>query len=408
MKVDAETAFTKEITAHSGTAGWHLIASPLAEPISPATVGGMITDELGSAASAETATYDLYYFDQTGGNNEKEWKNYRQSEFNLESGTGYLYASKNGTTLTFTGEPYNSEDDKVIQLSKTDNNPDESMRGWNLVGNPYTVKAYPRRDFYVMNPDGNDIVTPERNYIEPMEGAFVYAEQDGELFTFFKTPENSNDNKGVLSINVMEAANHRGNRLIDRAVVRFGEGNVLPKFMLNENHTKVYIPQDNKEFAIVSSEGQGEMSLSFRANENGTYTLSFNAEEVSFNYLHLIDNMTGADVDLLAATSTGSVATYTFNARTTDYSSRFRLVFAANNEDGVSTGSTAFAFYSNGTWVINNTGEATLQVIDVTGRVLSSETVNGSVSKAINASAGVYMLRLINGNDVKTQKIVVR
>ena len=146
------------------------------------------------------------------------------------------------------------------------------------------------------------------------------------------------------------------------------------------------------------------MPLSFRANENGTYTLSFNAEEVSFSYLHLIDNMTGADVDLLAATSTGSVATYTFEARTTDYSSRFKLVFAT----GSNNDSDNFSFFSNGTWVISNDGEATLQVIDVTGRVLSSETVNGSVSKAINASAGVYMLRLINGNDVKTQKIVVR
>ena len=80
------------------------------------------------------------------------------------------------------------------------------------------------------------------------------------------------------------------------------------------------------------------------------------------------------------------------------------LVFAT----GSNNDSDNFAFFSNGTWVISNDGEATLQVVDVMGRILSSETVNGSVSKAINASAGVYMLRLINGNDVKTQKIVVR
>ena len=58
--------------------------------------------------------------------------------------------------------------------------------------------------------------------------------------------------------------------------------------------------------------------------------------------------------------------------------------------------------------MINNDGDATLQVIDLTGRVLSSEAIHGSVSKAIQAAPGVYMLRLINGNDVKVQKVVVR
>ena len=67
-----------------------------------------------------------------------------------------------------------------------------------------------------------------------------------------------------------------------------------------------------------------------------------------------------------------------------------------------------FAFISNGNWIIANEGEATLQVIDINGRIHSSESVNGSVSKAINVASGVYVLRLINGDDVKTQKIVVR
>ena len=116
--------------------------------------------------------------------------------------------------------------------------------------------------------------------------------------------------------------------------------------------------------------------------------------------------MTGADVDLLSAGAEG--VNYTFNANVTDYESRFKLVFASNNEDGSSTGSETFAFFSNGNWIIANEGQATLQVIDITGRFLSSETVNGSVSKTINATPGVYVLRLINGDDVKIQKVVVR
>ena len=42
------------------------------------------------------------------------------------------------------------------------------------------------------------------------------------------------------------------------------------------------------------------------------------------------------------------------------------------------------------------------------GRVLRSETVNGDATADINnLSAGVYVLRLVNGEQVKTQKIVI-
>ena len=120
------------------------------------------------------------------------------------------------------------------------------------------------------------------------------------------------------------------------------------------------------------------------------------SSELSFNYLHLIDNKTGADIDLLATPS------YSFEAQATDYASRFRLVFATGNSEDT------FAFYSNGSFVINNEGEATVQVMDVTGRMLSSEAINGSASINVEGAAGVYMVRLVNGENVRVQKIIVK
>ena len=389
---------------NGGDGGWYLIASPVTE-LTPSAANGFITDTYGSnIPDGETGTYDLYYFDQTGGDNGKEWKNYRQHTFNLESGKGYLYASKEGTDLIFTGTAYNGNG--VVNLTYSESTSiDDNMRGWNLIGNPFgtTANLPSGLSYYTLNESRTELTPGSATTIGAMKAIFVQATATGQSVTFTKQTRNAGSN-AILSLNL----SNDSNGLIDRTIVRFDEGNALPKFMLNPNNTKVFIPVESKDYAVVRHEAQGEMPVNFKAAENGTYTLTVNPEGVEMNYLHLIDNMTGADIDLLAATSTGSVATYTFNASTTDYSSRFRLVFAANNEDGVSTGSTAFAFYSNGTWVINNTGEATLQVVDVNGRILSSETVNGSVSKAINAPAGVYMLRLINGNDVKTQKIVVR
>ena len=411
VEVTMTKTFTKTIGAHSGTDGWYLIASPIGD-VDATAVANLANTE-------DNEGFDLYRFNEAA---ELEWENWKSHtndddhyHFNLEAGRGYLYANANDVTLTFTGTPYTGSGE--VTLNKSSNS-----QGWNLVGNPYTERAYIDRDFYVINEDRDEIVTSgERNYIEPMEGVFVQAENDEEQLVFSTTLANKTGNKGALSINVTKASHNRsGNSLIDRAVVRFGEGNTLSKFQLNPNHTKVYIPQDGKDYAIVNAGNIGEIPVCFKAGNDGIYTLSFNAKEVTFSYLHLIDNMTGTDIDLLNADPETHIAgedmqslnpSYTFTAKTTDYASRFRLVFASIGEDA-NGDNASFAFFSNGNWIIGNpstgSGSATLQVIDVMGRVLSSETVNGSVSKAINAPAGVYMLRLINGNDVKTQKIVVR
>ena len=181
----------------------------------------------------------------------------------------------------------------------------------------------------------------------------------------------------------------------------------MSKFYFGTQNANIYIPQGNEEYAIAYSNGQGEMPLNFKAEENGTYTISVDVDNVELAYLHLIDNLTGADVDLLAPNGGDArpcVSTYTFTANTTDYESRFKLVFAV----GSSTGSDTFACFSNGNWIVSNEGHATLQVIDVNCRILSSEQINGSISKAINQPAGVYMLRLVNGENVRTQKMVIR
>ena len=77
----------------------------------------------------------------------------------------------------------------------------------------------------------------------------------------------------------------------------------------------------------------------------------------------------------------------------------------STNGDGPSTGSGAFAFINNGNIIVN--GEGTLQVIDVMGRVVYQGDAINRVSTG-RMTAGVYVLRLINGEDVKTQKVVVQ
>ena len=270
--------------------------------------------------------YDLYCFNQAA---DLEWENYKANTFDLEVGKGYLYANSEDVTLLFPGTPYTGSGE--VTLSKTTS---AHWSGWNLVGNPFAETAYiaDGRDFYVMNADGSDIEPAERDSIAPMEGVFVIAEADGETITF--TTEAPNNNSKGITLNLSKGGpstlrGASGTAVIDRAIVRFGEGRQLPKLQLDRNNTKVYITQDGKDYAVVNVERAGEMLVNFKAKENGTYTISVNIDNAEMDYLHLIDNLTGDEVDLLALQQAQGPATYTFEAKTTDDAGRFKLVFSA-------------------------------------------------------------------------------
>jgi hypothetical protein len=146
------------------------------------------------------------------------------------------------------------------------------------------------------------------------------------------------------------------------------------------------------------------MPLCFTTAKNDVFTLEFDTRGYNGSYLHLIDNATGADIDLLAATSTGSVASYTFNSADAHYAARFKIVFS---EEATNDIVDSFAFISNGELIINGTG--TVQIFDIVGRNLFTQelhTLNSQLS-TLNFKPGVYVVRLCNGNNVKTQKIVI-
>ena len=375
--------------------GYYFIASPLTTTLFSQQTDWAYVDITSSG------TYDLYSFDPT---QELEWINYNSSEntgddFNrLFNGQGYLYGNKDGYTLHFTGSTAVASLNNIVTKDFTyDENSTDELNGWALVGNPFTCNAYLsyvdangdalEADFYTLSNSNTYTLVSSSNPLAPCAGAMINYSATGKVQYATEAPAKRT---GMINMNLT-----RGNKTVDQARVRFGQGHNL-QHMSFRNSSKLYMPVENNDYAVVYTENQGEMPVSFKAEENGTYTLSFNTENVELGYLHLIDNMTGADVDLLSTPS------YSFEARTTDYTSRFKLVFATGNADDM------FAFYSNGSFVINNEGMATLQVIDINGRIMSSETINGCANLNVNVATGVYMLRLINGENVKVQKVVVK
>ena len=380
--------------------GWYFIASPINTTLAPTAVTNMITAD---------NTYDLYKYvaNNMVGGVSKPWYNYRQHTdgFNIENGQGYLYANASDKTLAFAGavKPY-STTSNTVTLAQT---------GWNLIGNPFTCEVSVNKAFSELN-NGSVVTNKDAgSTIMPCAGIAVNGTANEEVtFTMVEPQQSAAPSNPSLQMTLSQQMTTRGNAsnvTLDNAIVSFNEGNQLAKFYFMQQDANLYIPQGTEEYAIVSSNGQGEMPVNFRANENGEYTITVSPENVEMNYLHLIDNMTGADVDLLALNGGDAkhcVSTYTFNAKTTDYESRFKLVFAANSvSEDADSDNDSFAFFSNGNIIVN--GEGTLQVMDMTGRIIVSRDGVHTVSTQ-GMTPGVYVLRLISGEKVRTQKIGVR
>ena len=378
--------------------GWYLIASPMQNAVEP--MESMISN-----------AFDLYRFNQS---NELEWENYLQyfylsPYFKLFNGKGYLYANNGGgtndaVTVDINGQlqPGNEELSFPLVYDAS-----ADFAGWNLVGNPYAhnVTAYTATSVengcFRMNETHDDLMVSEvsaTDPLQPMEGFFVKASgTDANISFNAQGRASKNEDGGSIFVEVME-----GGKTTDRLIVKTTERKPLEKFSLNDGRTKVFAMRDHREMAIVPCEGN-EQAVNFKAADNGTYTIAVRTENLNLAYLHLIDNLTGNDVDLLATPN------YTFEAKTSDYASRFRLVFIPNETDGPSTGSGAFAFINNGNIIIIGAeAGAVLQIVDVTGRILVSRKGDAMNRISTNGLAkGVYVLRLIEGEKVKTQKIVI-
>ena len=313
VKVTLKVVANKEITGYGeNNDKWYLIANPLEEAVNPAEIEGMIP------TISDDVDYDLYIYEQVTPA-DFEWQNYKNTNgFDLVNGMGYLYARKTDTVLTFVGAPYSGNGAFPLV-----NNADAFAPGWNLLGNPYAENASISRNFYKMNADGNEIIAATSGSdIAPMEGIFVYTQETNDTVVFYTVGGNNAGGAGDAGDPFEFALNlNAGNTLIDRVIIRFGEGRQLPKLQLNENSSSLCIPQNGSNYAVVTTTGNGEMPVNFKAEKAGTYTISFSNENVNFSYLHLIDNVTHTEVDLLGTLS------YSFETQAGNFANRFTIVY---------------------------------------------------------------------------------
>ena len=184
----------------------------------------------------------------------------------------------------------------------------------------------------------------------------------------------------------------------DEAYVLFKEGHGLNKIThRNAEIPMLYVIDNGQKFAIADvDDDTNVIHLGFEAKTRSQYQLSFKTDG-DFSSLHLIDNLTGNDVDMLIENE------YSFLGTPQDINARFtvRLKDSGNTENA-----DVFAYQSGSDIIVY--GKGTLQVFDIVGRMVSSIDLNGVQTISTSSlQTGVYLLRII-GNDVKTQKIIVK
>lgn len=350
----------RSITTYtSDSDGWYTIAAPFTE-FSPTQVA--------------TGSYDLYAYDEDG---EKEWINYKAhlTDFPITQTNGYLYAHSPSTTINMTGTLNNGDFTETVNLSY--GNSQESIKGYNLLGNPTThditfTKSANVSDGYYYLENGDQWVYSASNTVPSGRGFLVKAEAPEQSVTLNQTSrEKTTDSFLCIKIDNQ------------KTYVKMGEGVSMPLLDFKGKRSNTYLIRNGQPYIMLVKDDKNEIPVCFKAPKDGEYTLTVsttpNSQLATPNYLHLVDNLTGADIDLLQTPN------YSFNALADDYESRFKLVFSESE--------------------VNDPGEDefditddSLEILDVTGRVVATD-LNTKLTP------GVYILK--NANNNKTKKIII-
>jgi hypothetical protein len=440
---------------------WHMLSTPLADAllgfsysndsINPWTMDNQAHQVTGVANSylpdgtGNVANWDFYSFYEP----EYHWINMKrnsashhhydapydhivyENEDALVAGKGYMAAIKKDSYLCNTGTLNGPANPVSITLTKISHEPGIEELGYNLLGNPYqayfnvnkflgnnNLSSYwvyiAESDNYVAgNADASENPVLPSATLHPHQGFFVLANSDGQTVNFdydemaLTEPVSESyfrgDKVNYPLVNLF-ATSEKGKK--DLTVVEFNRpefGGSYKMRAINNADFELSAYANNSRYSILFTEkGTEKVPVHFRTNEAGTFTMTWSTYHGNFTSLFLVDNLTGTRTDMLRSDH------YTFNGTPDDYDARFYITFKCTGVEEYIETEEDFAWYNGNEWVIN--GNGTLQVIDMLGRVLMTRRVETSYHgvSTTNLATGVYMLRLINENKTKVQKIIVK
>lgn len=374
--------------------GWQFIASPMKNALT---------------ANFETeGGYDLFKYDGDVATTEDlEWINYKgHSDFETEfqQGHGYMASYHTEGIAEFQGLlNYESTYRFSDHLKYHGDDSKAQIDNFYLLGNPFTFDMDWNKISATNLATGYAVITTDGNWsyatsgkIKAGDGFFVKVTAEDPILNYnvhvSNTRSVNSDNENSF-INII-ASSKTGK---DNVIINFandGEGfDKLENF--NNSIAEIYVKENDRRYGILNyDENVEEVELYFNAHKMGEYTINAisNADYAS---VVLVDRLTGNETNLLDKS-------YTFKAMTNDNHDRF--VLKLSNE---AVENDSFVYRSGDELIIK--AEGNVQVLDIMGRVVYNGTiVNDNHRIDVSAfNSAAYIIRVVNANEVKTQKVVI-
>lgn len=347
----------------------------------------------------------------------------------LTPGKGYLLAIANETFLQSHGT-LNMGD---VSINLTNSPKNYYSCGFNLIGNPYqsyldfskfSAKNTSITSYTILDEDANGYLTyangaskntkAASQFINMHQGFLVYTESNITV-TFTESMRDikatdvtfrGEEKPEYTLVNLILTESDGKCEIVTVETGRPEVGGARKMMGLLNGKSQLYARNNGQDYSVLfATDDMNTVPVRFRTYEDDTFTLTWDVENGTLGELFLVDNITGQTIDMLNSRE------YKFEGRTSDYSSRFKLVFANGAEDEPAEGEVIddiFAYQYDGNLMV--TSEGHLEAYDMSGRLVLSLDLYGDLNTVTlpNAAGGVYMLRLTNNTDMKVQKIVIR
>ena len=382
--------------------GWQFIASPFTNAaVSQFTNTGDEYD------------YDLYKFDGSHDNLKEEWRNHKDASANFEtefvSGRGYMASYQKNTTATLSGKFNNATSIDYTVTYQDINEGETHWPNFHLLGNPFTFDMDVEKlsmtnmaEGVAMVNDGGtyDYLTlTSDNTIKVGDGFFVKSTAADPSVSYGVATRGGNDDNTSdnISVRVSSSATR------DNVVLNFAGSDKagFPKLnAFNEDAAYLYVVSEEQRYGIFNYDKDvNEVSLSFEAQKMGKYTISVDAEG-EYETIVLVDRQTGIETNML-------LEDYSFTATSSSKENTDRFLVRFTFRSDVNEETKHFAYQSGDELIIE--AEGTVQLFDVTGRMLYIGEVE-SHGERINVghlNNAAYILRLVNEEGVKVQKVII-
>ncbi|MBQ8222800.1 MAG: T9SS type A sorting domain-containing protein [Bacteroidales bacterium] len=376
--------------------GWNFVSSPFTN----AGLSQFTADYSGKGL-------DLYRYN--GVEEGAEWRNYNgnNAEFasnNFDLGYGYMLAHETKKSVALFGT-LNNASEHEWEVSYTENAGNGDLANFHLVGNPFSFNMDMSKlaqtnmveGYAVLNTAGNGYEYLTSGIINVGDAFFVKTTGEDPTISYGASKGERDRGEKAQSINLIATGAEGSDNVIINLAGAEKEGfNKLQNF--NEAIANIFVAVNDTRYGIANFDKDVTMvNVAFEAKEMGNYTIAAQPQG-KFKTLVLVDRFTGIETNLL-------VEDYNFTATSNDDFNRFIVKLEVNSQEP--TANSNFAYVSGEDLILNI--EGSVQIIDVMGRVVYANDVT-SDNNRINVSDfenAAYVIRVVNENGVKTQKIVL-